>query len=92
MKKIWKYEIHCDSILDGFHFIDILAPAGARPLCVMAQGRSVFVWMEVDTLQQQKEKVRFCCVGTGHGCVPTGMKYFGSVFVDPYVWHLYWQE
>lgn len=93
MKKIWKYEIDCDSINDDFHLIEVEAPRRARPLCFMAQHGKVFVWLEVETDETEKAGQRFCCVGTGHGRAPgQDFRYLGSAIVEPHVWHLYWQE
>lgn len=89
MKTIYKYEIQCNSV-EGSHFEFVLpTPKGAKPLFVGVQHRMTFLWCEVDN-EEQMEPLTLKIIGTGHGKVPEGGRYIGSVINGNYVWHVYY--
>ena len=60
---------------------------GAKPVLVGQQGKEVYVWMEIDTMEPTTLR-RFSVIGTGWA-VPCGSTHVGSFQAPPYVWHVY---
>lgn len=89
MRKVWKYRIHPNSFRDGQYVVAFDAPKGATVLCVMKQNSDICAWVEVNTDEPEQETVKIICVGTGHGAVPEGALYIGSVVDGDCVWHFY---
>jgi hypothetical protein len=94
VKQVWKFELDPNSVLDGQHEIVIMVPAGTEPRCIMSQGAGVYLWAEVPLSgpANQPPKLvpyKILCIGTGHGTVPDGAAYFGSVIHHHFVWHFY---
>lgn len=88
MKTIHKYQLE----LAGNTSIKV--PIESRILSVGNQRGNICVWVEVDTISPRTNKeptsedVYFWVVGTGHK-VPDGLKYVGTVIIEPFVWHVY---
>lgn len=90
MKTVWKFPLAPDSVEGESFQMLINVPVGAKPLCIMNQNGEIFLWAEVDTgAAVSREVLSVYCVGTGHGKVPEGKEYFGSVIQDCFVWHFY---
>jgi hypothetical protein len=89
MRTIWKYPL---AITDRQR---VALPMGYTLLHVSAQSNTLYVWAEVDTSVAMQKTVDFYIVGTGTP-VPTvkfcTVKYFGTVPMLPYVWHVYYCE
>ena len=87
--KIWKYPLgQLNSVRDSAHKIVIAMKRGSRPLHVGMQDGTCFVWVEVDP-DQPDINATFFSVGTGHGAVPEGCVYLGTVHDKEFVWHVY---
>jgi len=89
MKKIWKFPIDPNSVEDKWETIEVEMPYGAKPLHVGSKDDRVYIWAEVDPDEFRKQSKFFYSIGTGHGAVPPDSTYFGTVFQDGYVWHIY---
>jgi len=89
MKTIYKYQIHPDSVVHWHCPINIVAPKDARPVFVGVQNGITYLWCEVELDNPIINQEVLLCIGTGHGKVPEGCIYFGSVVVEGYVWHFY---
>lgn len=70
----------------------LFVPQGFRPLSVGNQHGQVTMWAEVKALTPDRYvKVRI--IGTGN-MMPNmaGFHFVGTVFQDPFVWHVYAEE
>ena len=87
---IWKFPIPRAANTYGDFQIEM--PLGANVLSVGVQGPAgdeiVCIWAAVDTAQASCPK-DFCLRGTGHGLTGEEGRFIGTVFQDPYVWHLF---
>lgn len=80
-RTIWKYSVR---LTDSQA---IVMPEGSVPRAVRAIGNEIFLWAEVYPDAPLKPVV-VRIVGTGHP-IPDDASYIGTVFVDPFVWHIY---
>lgn len=80
-KVIYKYTF---SILQT---VTIKMPRGARIVHTGEQSGSVCMWAEVDTDAATESRV-FVVYGTGQTINPAH-NYVGTVFIGPFVWHIY---
>lgn len=67
----------------------VLLPIGAKILKVASQGGRIKLWAQVD--REVKHVFRhFVVVGTGHTINNSeSLRHVGTVFQDPFVWHVY---
>jgi hypothetical protein len=94
MIRVWKYPVELDSVKDGQHEVMIDAPKGAKPLCVMKQAGTNYLWAEVDEDAPKVEnEIELFVIGTGHGSVKPNTRHLGSVIDGAFVWHVYvWED
>lgn len=89
MRKIWKYELDCNSIKEGQYVNEFKIHHRATPLTVMTQDNKACLWCETEESEPLDATLRVYVVGTGWGAVPAGVRYLGSVVMGSYVWHFY---
>jgi hypothetical protein len=83
-RQVYKYPL---ASRFGERSIYVEAPDPQRVVLFGAQGRELFVWVEV--IRDRPEKVaEFIIYGTGQE-IEEGDAWVGSCQVDGYVWHLY---
>jgi hypothetical protein len=81
-KVIWKYPVELRERQS------IPMPEGAEILRFDAQGEQPMLWALVDP-QKPPEPRHLRLAGTGHPISENGLKYIGSCFQGPFVWHLF---
>lgn len=84
MKTIFKYAIIS-------HQFSLHLPRGAVVRHFAMQNGQQCLWVEQDTDKPKVER-EFLIFGTGHDIPESpneAMVYFGTLFEEPYVWHLY---
>ena len=74
MITMWKAVIEPNSVCQ----IDLKAKVGAIPRHVNVQDDKICVWFEVDTEKPDGFLVLYS-MGTGHGTIPKGARYVGTV-------------
>lgn len=80
--------IHKFGVLPGSAWTVIDIPADAKVVKVGEQGGStVLIWVELDNDAPKAERY-FKIFGTGH-LIEEDSVYVGTVFIGPYVWHVY---
>jgi hypothetical protein len=85
-RTIYKYVFDYESDIQEFKM-----PSAAIPLCVHMQGKNICMWCDVCPANPQVTR-KFFIVGTGN-TKPEGCRvYLGSVFPDPFVFHIYTYE
>lgn len=85
MKNIWKYELQLGCI-------SLKLPVGGVILTAGAQNDSLFLWIEVDSEQEEIESRTFEVFGTGQKIVESPgerLDYISTVFMGRHVWHAY---
>lgn len=85
MKTIHKYPL----LVQNTQFIS--TRVGARLLCVQAQGFVPTIWAEVDDTLPM-DSLLVLMHGTGHPLPDNAETYLGSVQLDGFVWHYYFQS
>lgn len=87
MKVIHKFQIRNVAIDDDIQTIAM--PEGAEILKVGLQSDILTIWATVPIGMNQMRKRRFMICPTG-GSTPEGeSKYLDTVFLGPYVWHIF---
>ncbi len=86
MIKIHKYALDFSGFDNSMNFE---WPKGTRILKAGVQKHSIFLWVEFDDLVLDSEQRNFVIHGTGHEVPNDGRVHIDTVFVDPYVWHIY---
>lgn len=89
MRRIWKQPFKANSINGGAFGVFVPAPSGAVPISVGVQGDETVVWFECEDVGTTMEGFRLYAIGTGHGAVPVGKKFLGTVQQGQYVWRVY---
>jgi hypothetical protein len=91
-RRIWRFPISPNSMLDDLYHIEVVMPKNAKVLHVgldpQAPHGQPSIWAEVDPKEPKVPRL-FYSVGTGHGVVPLGCKFIGTVITGPYVFHIY---
>lgn len=84
MKKVWKYN------LDLKEEFELVMPRQAKPIHVDLQNEIPTIWVEV---REDNEAVpyKIYCFGTGWD-IPTELTHIGTVQLNGFVWHFYWDE
>jgi hypothetical protein len=77
MRKIYKYTLDQP----------VRMPYGSTVVKVGIQNGQYCIWAIVDPFTSPVEHRRFVVVGTGHE-LDDNMVYVGTVFEDPFVWHI----
>ena len=86
MKTVWKFK------LDVTAEQEIAVPKGAKVLDAQEQHGGICLWVLLDDAVATTETVRAYVCGTGHRCdAPSAARYFRTVQMGPYVWHLWLQ-
>lgn len=79
MRKIGKYTFEANSLRDGLHAVNLRVPGdNPRALSVGVQDGATCIWIDVNPLAP-KEDFLVYSVGTGHGAVPEGAAFIGTV-------------
>lgn len=88
------YTIHKTVLLPGVQTVEL--PTDAQILCVHRQQACITMWYELSVGRYglpnyDTEERIFGVFGTGHSInYPKGKRtYLGTVFLDPYVWHVF---
>ena len=83
-KTVWKFPLELERLTT------VAMPAGARIISVGRQKAGVpTIWAEVDSEETAKEIRVFLIVGTGHPLPEIDLAFVGTVFDEPFVWHIY---
>ena len=83
MKKIYKYQLR--GVPDSNYKLEM--PLGAKIVHIGIQLNILCLWVEVDP--DEKSTFRYFRIyGTGHK-ISANALYLGTVFDEPYVWHVY---
>ena len=80
MDTIWKFELKLDQI--------VMMPVGSEIIKAGAQGESIFIWAIVNT-EAKKEHRRFKVVPTGGAIFRSDLVFLDTVFIGPYVFHVF---
>ncbi len=84
MHKIHKYAL---PITDSF---ELELPMGAEILYINTQGGEPFLWCSFHVEQEERtQKRKFTMIGTGQEFSAKGLRYIGSLVMNPFVWHWY---
>lgn len=83
MKKIYKYPL----ALADAEVVQLDIPQGGQILTMGVQQGIPTLWVLVE-VGRPEERRMFRTVGTGHD-VPGGVKFVGTWFDGPYVWHVF---
>jgi hypothetical protein len=81
MRTIWKYK------LDVQVEQTISLPIGSKFLYCANQYDYPTMWFEVEPKERMRI-VTIVIVGTGNP-IPENVEYYGTVFINDFVWHLY---
>lgn len=83
MRTVWKYQIgHGETVIQ--------APRRMEVLKVGVQGGDITLWALVET-DDSPASHPFRVTGTGWEAPPPPWQHIGSVFIGPFVWHV-WRE
>jgi len=89
MRKIWKFPVELNSVLDQAMEFTIDMPDGATLLHVGVQNGQACLWAEINP-DAPKKPYLFYSVGTGHGSVPEDGAYLGTAILPTgFVFHVY---
>lgn len=80
--KVFKYSVP----VAGINSVPM--PQGAKILRDGEQGGKMFVWALVDETRAHENRQLFVC-GTGWEMPVGPFDYLGTVFVGPFVWHIW---
>lgn len=89
MKQIWKVGIpELNSLAGSAYPFSVSMPRGAKLIHIGYQQSRPQMWFEVNP-EAENVGHPFLSVGTGHGVVPEGTEYVGTVQDGGMVWHIY---
>lgn len=86
MQSIWKYELEVTDIQT------IRLPLGAKIISVAEQRGRLCLWaiVNLDNVHPDSgELVEIAIVGTGNPVDTSGLKFIGTVVMNPFVWHVF---
>lgn len=90
MRVIHRQSIKPNAVADVAYPIEIDLPIQSTLLSVgLDREGGVSVWYEMDEFQTLLTKKTLWVVGTGHGQVPNGRTFFGTVVQGQFTWHFY---
>lgn len=83
-QSIYKYKLQVETMQD------IELPKGAKILSSAVKGDDIFIWVRVDTTQEDKEYHSIMVYGTGHDVDPSAdLRFIDTVFMRDLVFHVF---